>query len=77
MQCTIKEMYISNFYLVNGKLKIKCVPADDCPTDIKNDDDLRQIFGDEIINKINRRNKISKEEIHSAKRSAEPWVKQG
>ena len=72
MQCTVKEMYISNFYLVNDKLKIKCGPADDRPTDIKIDDDLRQVFGDEIINKINRRYEISKEETHSAEQSAEP-----
>ena len=72
MQCTIKEMYISNFSLVNAKLKIKCGPADDRPTDIKNDDDLRRIFEGEIINKINRRYEISKEETHSAEQSAEP-----
>ena len=58
----LKRKLISNFYSVNGKLKIKLGPADDRATDVKHEDDLRQIFGDEIINEINRRYEISKEE---------------
>ena len=49
-----QRKYISNFYSVNGNLKIKCGPTDDRATDIKHEDDLQQIFKDEIINEINR-----------------------
>ena len=50
----LQRKYISNFYSVNGNLKIKCGPTDDRATDIKHEDDLQQIFKDEIINEINR-----------------------
>ena len=46
----LQRKYISNFYSVNCKLKIKCGPTDDRATDIKHEDDLQQIFEDEIIN---------------------------
>ena len=50
----LQRKYISNFYSVNGNLKIKCGPTDDRATDIKHEDDLQHIFKDEIINEINR-----------------------
>ena len=50
----LQRKYISNFYSVNGNLKIKCGPTDDRATDTKHEDDLQQIFKDEIINEINR-----------------------
>ena len=56
----LKRKCISNFYSVNGKLKIKRRPADD-----------HAIFGDEIINGINRGYEISKEESQSVEQSAE------
>ena len=67
----LKRKYILNFYSVNGKLKIKRGPADDRATDVKHEDDLRQIFGNEIINGINRGYEISKEESQSTEQSAE------
>ena len=36
----LKRKYISNFYSVNGKLKIKRGPTDDRATEIKHEDDL-------------------------------------
>ena len=36
----LKRKYISSFYSVNGKLKIKREPTDDRATDIKHEDDL-------------------------------------
>ena len=62
----LKRKLISNFYSVNGKLKIKRGTADDRATDVRHEDDLRQIFRDEIINEINRRYEISQEESQSA-----------
>ena len=50
----LKRKYIINFYSVNGKLKIKCGPAYHRATEVKHEDDLRQIFRNEIINGINR-----------------------
>ena len=67
----LKRMHISNIYSVNYKLEIKRGPTDDPATDIKHEDDLRQIFGDEIINEINRRYKLSMEESKSAEQSPE------
>ena len=67
----LKRKYISNLCLVNGKLKIKRGPTDDRATDIKHEDDLRQIFGDEIINEINKRYKVSMEKSQSAEQSPE------
>ena len=42
----LKRKYISNFYSVNGKLKIKPGCTDSRATDTKHDDGLQQIFGD-------------------------------
>ena len=67
----LKRKYISNFYLVNSKLKIKCRPTDDRATEVKHEDDFRQIFRNEIINEINRQYKVSLEESQSAEQSPE------
>ena len=70
----LKRKYISNFYSVNGKLKIKRGPTDDRATEIKHEDDLWQIFGNEIIDEINRRYEASMEESQSAEQSHEQWA---
>ena len=67
----LKRKYISNFYSVNDKLKIKCGPTDDRATEVKHEDDLQQIFGNEIVNEINRRYEVSMEESQSAEQSPE------
>ena len=67
----LKTKNISSFYSVHGKLKIKHGPTDDRATVIKHEVDLRQIFGDEIINEINRRYEVSMEESQSAEQSPE------
>lgn len=46
------------------------IPTDDCTTDTKHEDDIRQIFGDQIINEINRQYEINMEESQSAEQSA-------
>ena len=73
----LKRKYISNCCWVHGKLKIKRGPTDDRATNIKHEDDLWQIFGDEIINEINCQYEVSMEESQSAEQSPEQWTKQG
>ena len=70
----LKRKYISNFHSVNGNLKIKRGPTDDRATEVKHEDDLWQIFGNEIIDEINRRYKVSMEESQSAEQSPEQWM---
>ena len=71
---SVKRKYISNFHSVNGKLKIKPGPTDDCATEVKHENDLQQIFGNEIINEINRRYEVIMEESQSTEQSPEQWA---